>query len=53
VTTADAEQKDTMFLSRSLAAFAVAALAKIDDAAAAKSVVDEFHDDGIDAFFFD
>jgi len=53
VTTADAEQKDNKFLSRALAAFAIAAAAKTDDVSAAQAVVDEYHDDGIDAFFFD
>jgi hypothetical protein len=47
------ESRETNILSRELAAFAVAAAAKIDDTLAAESVVDEFHDDGIDAFFFD
>jgi len=53
ITTTDPEEKEANFLSRALAAFAIAATAKIDDTIAAKSVVDEFHDDGIDAFFFD
>jgi hypothetical protein len=53
VTTQDAEERDGHFLTRALAAFSIAALAKIDDTAAAKSVVDEYHDDGIDAFYFD
>jgi hypothetical protein len=53
ITTIDPEEKEANFLSRALAAFAIAATAKIDDALAAQSVVDEFKDDGIDAFFFD
>src|SRR5437660_4184874 len=53
VTTQDAEEKDCNFLTRALAAFSMAALAKIEDNVAAKSVVDEYHDDGIDAFYFD
>src|ERR1035441_7412828 len=53
VTTKDNEQKDNQFLSRALAAFAVAAVSKTDDVTAAKAVVDEYQDDGIDAFFFD
>jgi hypothetical protein len=53
ITTTDPEEKEANFLSRALAAFAIAATAKIDDTLAAKSVVDEFHDDGIDVFFFD
>jgi hypothetical protein len=53
ITTTNAEERESNVLSRELAAFAVAAAAKIDDSLAAKAVVDEFHDDGIDAFFFD
>jgi AIPR protein len=53
ITTKDPEEKDAHFLSRALAALSVAALAKTDDLSAAQSVVDEFSDDGIDAFFFD
>ncbi len=53
ITTADVAQREVHLLSRSLAAFAVAAVAKIDDVAAAKSVTDQFQDDGIDAFYFD
>lgn len=53
VTTSNAEERDSKFLSRALAAFAIAAVAKTDDVSAAQSVVDEFHDDGIDAFYFD
>lgn len=53
VTTSDPQEKDTHFLSRALAAFCIADRAKIDDALAAQSVVDEYKDDGIDAFYFD
>jgi hypothetical protein len=53
VTTTNLDDRDSQFLTRALAAFSIAALAKIDDASAAKSVVDEYHDDGIDAFYFD
>jgi AIPR protein len=53
VTKTDAEERDSNFLTRALAAFCVAALAKVDDTTAANSVVDEYHDDGIDAFYFD
>lgn len=53
VGTGDPEQKDGQFLSRALAAFAISAASKTDDATAAKAVVDEYQDDGIDAFFFD
>lgn len=48
----DPDQRDMKFLSRALAGFSIAALAKIDDSVAAQSVVDEYRDDGIDAFFF-
>ena len=48
-----AEDKDTNFLTRALAAFAIASAAKIDDTLAAASVVDEAKDDGIDAFYYD
>ena len=53
VKTENPEERDNFFLSRALAAFSIAALAKVDDAAAAESVVDETHDDGIDGFYFD
>lgn len=53
VGTANAEDRENHLLTRSLAAFSIAALAKVDDATAAKSVVDECQDDGIDGFFFD
>ena len=53
ITTTNPEEKEINILSRGLAAFAVSAAARIDDTLAAKSVVDEYHDDGIDAFFFD
>lgn len=53
VTTTDPGERDDKFLSRSLAAFAIAATAKVDDNIAAQSVVDEYHDDGIDAFLYD
>lgn len=53
VTTTDTGERDDKFLSRSLAAFAIAATAKVDDNIAAQSVVDEYRDDGIDAFLYD
>lgn len=53
VTTTSATDRESKFLSRALAAFAIAAAAKTDDIIAAQSVVDEFHDNGIDAFYFD
>jgi hypothetical protein len=45
--------QENHFLSRSLAAFSIASSARIDDITAARSVVDESKDDGIDAFYFD
>jgi hypothetical protein len=53
IDTPNIEDRESQFLTRALAAFSIAALAKIDDTAAAKAVVDEYHDDGIDAFYFD
>lgn len=53
VQNASPADRDDMFLSRALAAFAIAAAAKVGDAAAAASVVDQYHDDGIDAFYYD
>ncbi len=53
IKTTDAEERDVNLLSRALAAFAIAAAAKVEDMEAANSVVDEFQDDGIDAFYFD
>jgi hypothetical protein len=50
--TASAEDKEVHFLSRALAAFAIAEIAKTDDKSAAASIVDEQNDDGIDAFFW-
>ncbi len=47
------EDKADKILSRSLAAFAVAELSRCDDRIAANAVVDEFQDDGIDAFHYD
>ena len=47
------EDKETHILSRALAAFAVAEIAKVDDRSAAEAVVDEQDDDGIDAFYWD
>jgi hypothetical protein len=54
IKTTDTSKRDMQLLSRCLAAFAIsAAVPSIDDLTAAKSVVDEFQDDGIDAFYFD
>jgi hypothetical protein len=47
------EDRENHFLTRALSAFSIAATAKIDDVTAAACVVDEPHDDGIDAFYFD
>src|SRR5712672_1022086 len=47
------EDKENYFFTRSLAAFAIAAIAKVDDILASQSVVDEYQDDGIDAFLYD
>jgi hypothetical protein len=51
--TMSAEDKETHFLSRALAAFAVSEVAKINDRSAAEAVVDQQDDDGIDAFYWD
>lgn len=49
-----ADRIDNKFLTRALAAFAIAAIAKLDDdVIAAQSVVDEYGDDGIDGFYYD
>jgi hypothetical protein len=53
VTTTNLDDRDSKFLSRALAAFAISAVAKVDEVTAAQSLVDEYHDDGIDAFFYD
>jgi len=53
VTTSDPDEKDVNLLTRALAAFCIAAVAKVDDTLAAQAVVDEYGDDGIDAFYFD
>ncbi len=52
VKSSDAE-KENKFLSRAVAAFSLASIAKIDDTTAAQAVTDEYGDDGIDAFHFD
>ena len=53
VNTTDASKREMMLLSRCLAAFALSAVAQCDDLTAAESVVDEFQDHGIDAFYYD
>jgi AIPR protein len=47
------DQRNNQFLTPSLAAFAIAELAEIDDRVAAAGVVDGDDDDGIDAFYLD
>jgi len=47
------EIKDNAFLSRSLAAYTLTQVAKIEDEIAARCVVDSFDDNGIDAIYFD
>ncbi|HXD89527.1 MAG TPA: hypothetical protein VNU00_00615, partial [Candidatus Binataceae bacterium] len=47
------EERENHFLTRALAAFAIAELASVDDAIAAAGVVDGPGDNGIDAFYFD
>jgi hypothetical protein len=47
------DERENQFLTRSLAAFAIAELASVDDKIAASSVVDGSNDNGIDAFYFD
>jgi hypothetical protein len=49
----DETKREMMLWSRCLAAFAIASLAQLDDQTAAQAVVDEFNDDGIDAFYYD
>lgn len=53
VATAQPEQKDSVRLTRSLAAFVLAELGRLDDVAAAQSVTDGTGDNGIDAVHYD
>lgn len=53
VQTAQADQKESCRLTRSLAAFAVAELSGLDDVAAAQAVTDGTGDNGIDAVYYD
>ena len=46
------DDRDVHFLTRALAAFAIAALARIDDQEAADAITDEPLDDGIDGFYY-
>lgn len=45
--------KELIFLTRSLAAFALMALADISPSEASKSIVDGAQDNGIDSIYFD
>src|SRR6185369_3868433 len=49
----DEANRENCFLTRVLSAFVVAELSVVADQIAAASVVDCFHDNGIDALFFD
>ena len=53
VQAAQADQKESCRLTRSLAAFAIAELSGLDDVAAAQSVTDGTGDNGIDAVYYD
>jgi hypothetical protein len=53
VPNAKGEDLENFFLTRSLAAFVIAELARVDDKIAAKAVVDGSRDNGLDAFYFD
>ena len=53
VPSAKGDDLENFFLTRSLAAFVIAELARVDDKIAAKAVVDGSKDNGIDAFYFD
>ena len=48
-----ASDQENLFLTRSLAAYALMVLANTDEHTAAKSVVDGFDDNGIDLIHFD
>jgi len=47
------QDRENSFLTRGLSAFVISELSKADDKMAAKSVVDGFGDNGIDALYFD
>jgi hypothetical protein len=49
----DGAKREDCFLTRGLSAFVIAELAGVPDQFAAASVVDCFHDNGIDALYFD
>jgi hypothetical protein len=53
VASALGSERDSFVLTRSLAAFALAQVASIDDAVAADAVVDGAQDNGLDAIYYD
>lgn len=53
VSTASLEQRETCRLTRSLAAFSIVELGKLDDLAGAQVVTDGTGDNGIDAVYYD
>ncbi len=53
VPNAKGDDLENFFLTRSLAAFVIAELARVDDKIAAKAIVDGSKDNGIDAFYFE
>ena len=53
VPNAKGDDLENFFLTRSLAAFVIAELARVDDKIAAKSIVDGSKDNGLDAFYFE
>jgi hypothetical protein len=53
VPNAKGDDLENFFLTRSLAAFVIAELARVDDKIAAKAIVDGSKDNGLDAFYFD
>jgi len=53
VPNAKGEDLENFFLTRSLAAFVIAELARVDDKIAAKAIVDGSKDNGLDAFYFE
>ena len=48
-----AKEKESAFLSRSLAAFTISAIGNLEPENAAKHVTDNYQDNGIDAIYFD
>jgi AIPR protein len=47
------QQKNSDFLTRALAAFSISCVADLDSEKAAKSITDDYGDNGIDAIYFD